>query len=694
MSDHEGEGLDLERWEVATLPGASIYSYAASDVAYQTFVPGETSFHPPTAPRYMPQRESSDRVIPQNVLGHAPRYPTTHGQHVRSRDQSFKSPAELLCDAGRAPNGELELLSPWSRLRYMALKIRSLPHPLQHVQDIMNKSDTFIRKPEEEDDTLYVWGEPKQVELTIAELSQWEQDVRNTFVNGKTSAAWTKMHALDGRAEHRLDRQSKQNALHQHLREASLPYPFQAALLWPKDMDVDEFESLNEDALNQLRTMYICHIAFPPADIQHIIIEAYQEQDVLKLISRILNLIKETISRRDQLVMVNMVHLPEYEIYRDRVGLQDKDPRTDSYLPTLHGNLASNEQGYAKDRQSIHNSNRRKTRRVLDSSLKRLRLSQQHVRLRVVFGELGFTLFQKPAGGADTYTFDDFSAMVTKGRTKLTLNSLPVRQGDIMDLPDILDTMEAFSNRTETYGAFFDFPARSAYTTLRLNTSFAPNAMGEFDTVEQQWLEIGDKVSKLQVSLLSFDRPDFQITLDAFPLYHDAEFRPDMEKFRTNLSFEAAPTGDGSSPRRRVKYPPAPQVQTMSELTMIKWNFKQTDGVFELRRKDIYDEGPGKKSPFPVETRWHAVYYYPEWDILMGQFSIIKPGEDIKWAKSAATFFPESDKTGSALPQGFKNFMTEVEEIQELLAEAISRLAKGKMTANGVNGGPQSVDGS
>ncbi|KIW11936.1 hypothetical protein PV08_09209 [Exophiala spinifera] len=685
MSDHEGDGLDLERWEATTLPSGSVYSYATSEAGNQALVPGANSFYPPAGPRNGSRREPPDRLSSPRVFGrHAGRHPI----------RSFKSPAQLQCEAGNEPNGIFNLDDPWGKIRSMALKNAPVPHPQQRIMNIMNKHETYIREPTENDERLYIWGNTKQVDGTKAELSDWVQSVRLAFANSKPSShSWTRMHALDGRTEHRLDRQNKQKALNRHLRDVSLPYPFQAALLWPKDMDIDEFQEVNEVALEELRDTYICHIAFQNTDPQHVIIETYAEKEMLKLMSRILNLIKETVSKREQVSTVSMLHLPDFEIYRDRVGLQDKDPRSDTYLPTLHGNLAPSDADYNVQRLKSHSSNRLKIKTILDSSLKRLRMSQQHVRMRVVFGELGFTLFQKPEGGAETYSFEEFKKMVTRGRTKLSLNNLPVRQGDIKDLPDVLDSMDAFSDRTETYGAFFDF-AGKGYTTLRLDASFVPNAMGEVDTLEQQWLEIGEKVSMLQVSVLCFDRPDLQITLDAFPLYSNAASKPEMEKFRLNLSYEPPANGIKDIPRRRVKYPQAfSQIRRVHELTMVRWRFRRTDGIFELRRKDIYDDSTRHPSPSPIETRWHALYYYPEWDNLMGHFSTIKPGEDITWSKSVATFFPESDRSGSALPKGFKNFMTEVEEIQGLLGEAISKLAKGKMKADSSHGDEQARDG-
>lgn len=566
----------------------------------------------------------------------------------------------------------------------MALRVErgTEPHPLLQVQSIMNKFGTFIRKPEDQDEMLSIWGEPPQVADTEAALAAWEQRVREAFVSSKP-AAWVKSHALDGRAEHRLERQTKQKALNELLRHAQVDYAVEAALLWPKDLDMEEFEKLNMQVLDQLRDTFLCRIGFQTSEVQHVAIEANSELDAVQIINRVLNLIKENISRRDQLVMVNLVHLPDFSIYRDRVGLQDRDPRTSSYLPTLHGNLGSNEEAWAKERRMTHVSNRKKIKKTLNASIKRLRISQQHVRIRVVFGELGFTLFQKPAAGADTYSFEDFHTMVTKGRTKLTLNNLPVRQGDITDLPDILDSMDAFGDRTEYYGVFFDFPAATANTILRLDAVIYPSGNDDFEIREQRWVEFSDNVAKLQVSLFNFERPDFQVTVDAFPLYSGKLIKRHMQEFQNNISFERPVNGIKTLPRRHIKYPHGQSgLQTLSELTMVRWRFKHTDGFFELRRKDIYDERPGKNSPAPVETRWHAVYYYPEWDNLMGEFANVRPGEDITWAKAVATFFPESNlNDGRALPRGFKNFITEVEEIQDLLAEAIWMVGKAKETA-------------
>ncbi|EXJ74978.1 uncharacterized protein A1O5_01674 [Cladophialophora psammophila CBS 110553] len=571
----------------------------------------------------------------------------------------------------------------------MALRIdrAAQPHPLQVLREIMVKKGSYVRKPEDEDVKLFIWGDRHQVADTKVALAQWERDVQESLSQPK-SAAWAKYKALDGRAEHRADRQSREKAFEQALRNAQIDYPVEAALLWPKDLDIEEFETANSEALDQIGGSFRCRITFLASNTQHVLIGAQSEKDALSVMSRLSNLIKETISRRDQLLAVNLVHLPADETFGDQVGLLNKDPQSGTFLPTLHGKPVADREQWDQERRQVHISNRKKIKKAIDSSIKGLRISQHHVRMRVVFGELGFMLFQRPAEGAETYTFGDFYNMVTKGRTTLALNGLAIRKGDVTDLPDVLNSMGVFSECTEYYGAFFDFPGTSQNNILRLETVFYPSGENDTESREKRWIEVGDKVSRLQVSLLNFERPDYQVTLDAFPLHADKATKVHMSAFQANITMERPPNGIKTLPRRRVKYPRGQRgLQRVAELITLSWRFKNTDGVFELRRKDTYDELPGRESPAPAEIKWHALYYYPHWDSLMGEYASVKPGEDIHWVKSVTTFIPEGgEQYGPALPKGFKNFISEVEEIQDILAEAIRRVVKGKGKATEVDG--------
>ncbi|KAL2407912.1 hypothetical protein ABEF95_014960 [Exophiala dermatitidis] len=696
MSDHEGEGLNLDRWEEASLPGATSYSYAPSEAINKGIAAVDGGFAQPAGARgaraYVPRgqpgvaAETSVRPAQQHSHDAHQVRGGPSGRHVASgRPPVNKSAAQIRFEGGIPPDAEYHLPSNWRAQKTKTLRMdrASRPHPLRTLQEIMLKFGTYIKKPEEQDDRLFIWGTQQQIIDTKAALEKWQEELIKSKDNNPRFAKST---AVDGRLEHRVERQSKKQAFHDLLKQASIDYQFEAAFLWPRELDIEEFATHHADTLDQLRSTYNCYIGFHAEGVQHITIGAHYEKDIMNIMKRVLNLIKELVGRRDQLTSVNLVQLPDVSVYRDRVGLEDKDPLSDSYLPTLHGKPAPDEAEWAKERRLTNINNRKKMKKTIDTAIKRLRISQQHVRMRVVLGELGFKLFQKPPDGSTTYSFEDFYLMATKGRSKLSMNSLPVRQGDITELADILDGMEEFHDAVESYGAYFDFPAANSQTILRLETVINPigDDSDEYEMLGRRWVEIDQMVSRLQLSVFNFERPDYQITMDAFPMHVNKARSQMMAQFGNNVSFIRPKDGIKAIPHRRIRYPAGQRgLTTVSEITVKKWRFKDTDAFFELRRKEVYDDRITQYSPHPVETKWHALYYYPEWDNLMGEFANVQAGEDVTWVRSVATFFPEGGvDDGRALPLGFKKFVSEVEELQDLLAKAMNQIAAGAGTSS------------
>lgn len=560
-------------------------------------------------------------------------------------------------------------------------------HPAQKLQEIMAQTGAYLQAPSEDEIKILIWGTPEQVAKARKELAQFENDIEDAPKG--PHAQWFKASALDGRAEHRQEIQANKKLLEDALKKSDLKYPIEGGLLWSKELDIGEFSRDNAEALDDLRRQHYCKIEFrqdengPP----WMKISVEERKHLANIIARTTNIVKEHVARRDQLIKVNLIHYPDFSIYRQQVGLLDQDPQTKSYLPTMHGAPGMDEEEWNQLRSAKHAANRRRVKFTINRALKSLAISQRHVRMRVAFGELGFIQFQKPSNGAQSYQFEDFYNMVTQGRTKLSLNSLPVRQGEIGELSDVLASMDAFRDPSISYGAFFDFSGSSADTNSLVRLECVFGTFGEeydFEIREQRWIEINEMVGRLQIALFNFERPDYQFTIDAFPLYENKRISKEQAIFQNNVSFRPPPDGIKSSPRMRVKFPPTSKgLRAISDITVMKWRFKNTDGIFELRRKDTYAYAPGKQSGVLQESRWHAMYYYPEWDNLMGQFANVKPGENVKWVKTLATFFPDGEEdNGLALPQGFQNFIAEVEEIQDLLAEAIAQLAKGNHAAN------------
>jgi len=565
------------------------------------------------------------------------------------------------------------------------------PYPDQRLQEIGAQTKTYLQASRDIENKILIWGTPDQVVAAKAELARFEAEVEAAAKGSNNQ--WLKFGALDGRAEHRQEIQATKKLFEDALKISNMQYPIEGALLWPKDLDIAEFSNDNTEAFDDMRRQHYCKIDFRQDGNGRswMKISVEQQSHLTNIISRTTNIVKEYVAKRDRVLKFNIIHYPSFAIYRQEVGMLDQDPKTKSYLPTLHGEPASDEEEWLQIRKAKDSANRRRVKTVINRALKSLAISQRHVRMRVAFGELGFIQFRKPSDGSQSYRFEEFDNMVTDGRTKFSLNNLPVRQGEIKDLADVLSSMDAFKCPSISYGAFLDFAGSSdqAHSMVRLECVFGTwGSEGEdFAIQEQRWIEINETVGKLQLSVLNFDRPDYQFTIDAFPLFENKRISKEQAIFQNNVSFKAPPDGIKAAPRLRVEFPASSNnLRSISDITTIKWRFKSTDAVFELRRKDVYDYTPGKRSSVLQESRWHATYYYPEWDNLMGQFANVKPGENVRWAKTISTFFPEDEddagwETGLALPQGFQSFINEVEEVQELLADAIGRLAKGKYAA-------------
>jgi len=615
--------------------------------------------------------------------------PVSRGHHRQPplpRSVPVENASSLRCRQGEGEDGQYELSITWRMLLRSIRDDNGSPSRVarDRLDEICRNTEAYIATPDENTTRILIWGTEEQVARARSALEYFEKDIRALGVR-PSREHWVKMQALDGRAEHRLERQSKLREVNDLFRAAGaeVEFEYEAYLLLSRDLDLEQFAG-DHDAkvLDEIRNNYLCRIDFQTTDIPSVQISAQSEHDILKIYVRVVNLFKEMLARQAQLVRVNLFHLPIVQTYQDRVRL-DQDPTTNLYLPTLDGKpLPAEEQGeWNALCRRVHVQNRRTIRSCIDSCFKSLSFSQRHVRMRVIFGELGFSQFLRPMNGEESHTFDEFCDMVTKDRTRLQQYALRSPDRDISQLGDILAALDAFGeHHQEAYAVLFDFQGETPNTVLRLETEFNPGIDGkELEICGQRWLEFkkGDEDSRLQVSMLDFERPDYQMRIDAVRLFQNKQAQKDMASFQANLGFKAAPNGIKSYPRRRAIFPPGhASLRRVSEITIVRYHFKGTDGLFELRREDVYEEG--NPSATPVKSDWTAAYYYPEWDNLLSQFGYIRPGENVDWVKSIATFFPDSRDADDSrsLPKGLKVFMQEVEQIQDLLSIAMADLPR------------------
>lgn len=597
------------------------------------------------------------------------------------------NPAYIKSQSGVPADAYYQLSVPWRTL-IPNIRFSRYENPVQLARDALDeiclKTDAYVGTPAEEETKVAVWGTEEQVEQALKELESLELHVRKVGIR-PSRGNWVKSRAHDGRVASRQEEEERELAYQEGLRilEQDTDYDFEAFFLWPDELDIDRFISQhNATTFNDIRGSTLCKIEFNPAGIKYVKVSANSDEHIKQIYLRILNMVKEDIAQNGRFVVANRFRLPRADMFRDRVGL-DHDPETKLYLATLHGNSLPEDE--VDDWQRLWFSEEEKNHNIIssaiDMSLKSLQASQRHVRMRITFGELGFSQLELPKDDDSNYKFDEFCSMVVKRRTTIQSMGLRTNRGNLADLADMLSDLEQFSELESRCVLHFDFEGQNNHI-LRFESEFK-QAYGsqEMEMFSSRWLEFGkvEDSEILQVNLLDFEhlKTNCQFHIGAIRLYSPATrgSQSELQSFESRVRFKATPIGIKAPPRRRAVYPPGrTDLFRTEEIHVARFRFKQGFGYFELQRKDIYEER--SKTATPVQSFWSARYYYPEWDNILGEFASLRPGEEVPWPRKLGTFFidPKATQDFRALPKGFDAFMREVGEISALLQDAIDRL--------------------
>ena len=590
---------------------------------------------------------------------------------------------------GEAPTDKHFFQVTWATL-LSNLHTEGLPESREarnRLDQICNQTETYIPTPQLDSVEAKIFGNAEHVITAKQQLDLFEKDIR-AHRRRKHEENWIKQNALDGRKDHREKRQNKTNESLKWYEQQnrSIDHDFEDYIFWPSHLDLEQFAAEYETSVFlDMRREYDCHITFNTS-LGLVRISAPSEKRLMMVHGRVVNLVKELVARLNQGMKLNLIRLPSSEIFRSKVALDQ--PRTDASrpnaprepsLPSIFGEALpkSEEQQWEVLRRQADRENRRLINLCLNHCLTTMQIAKQHVRMRLTFGELGFTRHRKPPNENSAYEFDEFVDMLRNEKTLMKSQGLRSTGGDMSLLPDALDQMqEVFCDPVESYTVHFDFQKDPTKSTLRLECEFQINHNNETERTASRWLLFdqtrGDHL--LEMNMLEFEKPDWTLSMGAVPLYEISSREGRLETFAHTLDFRVDKR-HSQKPQRGAIYPPGnDELVRLTEITCRRYRFKNTDGILELRRKEFYDVGMKTAAATPISVTWNATYYYQEWDHLLGQLASLEPGEQVRWELSLPTFFPDSP--GSERPDGFRRFMREVEEIQGHLGEAISGLAK------------------
>lgn len=621
---------------------------------------------------------------------------TYHGTGGRPVEQPFQrlttqqdlESYKLFLSRPDDPDDVYELDIGWKNL------LRAIPETAEsRARDIARNSldtistfsEAFLKTPEPEGMRIEIWGDKEQCTKAKNRLQAWEGHLRSTGPR-PSHKAWIKQGAFDGRREDRERQAMWREIEEQALQEADdAEFEYEAYLVWPKDHDLEAYLNKYEPStLKDVAKTYGCRFKHERKSLPRFTnIQATAEANLLSVFQRLINLVKEMVAQKARGTHGNFCRLPSYEAQRAEVVIAQIGDNRSPFRPALSGSDKKEEdkEKWENMTKLVMKQTRTEIRSSMDWFFKALYVSQCHVRLRVSFGEILLREFTRSKKGNLTFDFDEFLGVLYGKRTEVYDPVLHDFNGHTASLVDTLFVMQEFQHPEESYRQVFEFKGTDVTNRLRLEIEMQPGY--DFDEPEvygQRWLSFktyGQNENVLGLKMLDFEKPGFAIRADAYDIFTNDNIIKDMAAFRNAVSYKPSRDGVKAYPKLRSTFASHPKLVSVTEFTSTKFHFKDTDGILEFRREDTYMQDTGQPSKLPDKTRFELFYYYPEWDHLLGQLSDIKPGEDVPWERDIKTFFPDhmdADRPRS-LPKGFKAFMQELYEIQDLLEKALLDLA-------------------
>jgi hypothetical protein len=687
MSDHED--ISQDDWEEGTLPdipGAGT-SYARSESLMKpsrnlAIRPGRPLRDGTTA--RFPGFEHGDPAR-DDRYSHRPHTQPTNGIPGRATGVEARQVRLKTLQANR--EAEKKRVGPPAKSYVMRVTWHTLLSNIKsdHIQqarlarmrldEIAALTDTYIETPSANITEIWIWGTTDQAAAAHDLLSIWESEVRETRAPRDN---WIKQNALDGRMEERKERQAMYKQIKSQWKEDAVGHSTELILIWNHSIGLEDFQQEHARTIQDLEEAYQTRILCDRISSK-VHVFGHDQNVALEVHNRIVNIAREMVAKRNEVIRANFLRYPLHGTYRSSVQLT-KDDRSDNFLPSLCGKALEQDAiaRYQTFSKSANHDTRVKTRRHIERGLTgHLQLSSKHVRMRVTFLDLAFLQFKRPSDEKPYHDFHEYVAMIGDERTTIKAQGLRNNGKDFSQLGDKLS--EFLGQSDIAYAIHFDFGMGTMQkgATLRFECDLRPSYMeGEVEKTAQRWLEHRSETEDdlLLINVLDFEKPGYQIAIRAVPFPDNRATQGDMDLFARSVEFTPPPEGIKAPQKRRVKFPPGRQTLRMvSEMTILKWNCKER-GVFELRRRDSYLVNSDFKA---ITTDWSACYYYHEWDNMMGKFGDLKPGQDVDFNRSVTTFFPVENH--ESLETGLKRFTNEIEELQALLRASIDKLPEIKV---------------
>lgn len=585
--------------------------------------------------------------------------------------------------------------------------------------DISRKTKTHITESPADIFSVLIWGDDSYLRQAILRLEELDRTIK--------PEKWAKNHAYDGRKENRreLKAHEEEQATRLQLFADLQEYPFEYSFIWPDgELSLQHLVDTHDrprGAFEELRSAHQCSIRCDVAN-STILIQGMQERDVVTVGRKFESIAREMVAEMSLFIKISLVGAPTALLHQPSVSMDEEvDLKTALYDPLFPQSGRKNTIAVRtpklwtfpppsdeaatsmseKFKRRLDRFNRKTILAGLEKCLTNLHFVQKAVRMQVDFGELAFLMYSRPDSASQHHSFEEFRKTMAKDRTHLLLQAMPPN----VQIPDIVGYLcnhPAFKNDdatsasvVETYVVAFDFARPDGNGILRHEQEFGASATtDEMELKRKSWVMIRNdsaRTSPIVLSMLDFEKLDWQLRIHANDILDSKHMAKEYAEFEAGVGVAPAPSPAGimGPPTQRASFPRGYRdLIRVTNKPVVKFRLGKTDHVVEIAREDVYETELFQSSPPKPESKWTASFYYLKWVNDLGEFAYKKHGERPSWEQSLSTFFPEVDdeEVAAAAPapprkktRGPRNFLDEIEEVKNILWEAITSLTDGEL---------------
>ncbi|KAJ5950974.1 uncharacterized protein N7479_009387 [Penicillium vulpinum] len=527
---------------------------------------------------------------------------------------------------------------------------------LDFRQRIIEDTGAYVRMSAGNARLVHIWGRQKQV-LEAQNMLQdmLSQLMRRPTLPRASASRWTKVHAHSvTKVAHARSQESLEERLSEMRKPPKIATDYTLAFLWPSDgPSLNYFVTALRAVLDSIRLSYDVNIYIRPGIPDYLFMSGNHERDMCIIASRFRELWERLMVQYEMEIKLFLVAAPPVELMRTHVILQKSDGLLRPALcgPELAPEVAATWQTTAEEvklnNKSIVTTRLRKALHVIPQF-------RGFLQMRAKFGLFTLQQWRKPKDGA-SYEFSEFREMLahmnTEGRL---LPGIRLQQDEIFKRimeskflkPWGKANIKSLPSLMPRYSANFEYQVNddsiirveAKFSLLLGSQEFEVNGIRCYKP--QQTSAPVDRQMPMQISMIDFERSDWQLEVKALELCPEKEIPPELDKFLRSIGFQWNPNvkSIASAPKRKARFSYGSPVKRFVEKAAIQLQVKDSPHVFELARFDEYKYGAGHWSMTP-KVSWGASLFNPSWDDILGE-QVEAKAHDISKDGCLSVFFP------------------------------------------------------